>query len=186
MAAKTKAEIIQVINNKIITNGNIKAIDTNAILKDILDCIELNDQGPTGGTSKFDFASKVPLIDSRGAELNFSIRGITDSFVNITFKILIKESNVNDLKFLNNNTLIVKALDSILDAAQSSQMDFLVKIKGVASAPTNGKRFRTGNLSFSITDKNFSIKIDGQEMNDNLFAGDQIFTSIAVHCPTFS
>ena len=186
MAAKTKAEIILAINNKIITNGNIKAIDTSAILKDILDCIELNDQGTAGGVSKFDFASKVPLIDTRGAELNYSIRGIADSFANITFKILIKENNVNDLKFMNNNTQIAKVLEFILDSAQTNQMDFLVKIKGVASAPTNGKRFRTGNLSFSITEKSFLIKIDGQEMNDMLFAGDQIFTSIAVHCTTFS
>lgn len=186
MAAKTKAQIILDINNKIVSNGNIKAVDTNAILKDILDCTELNQSGPATGIPTFSFASKAPLIDTRGAELNYSIRGIAESFANITFKILIKETNVNDLKFTNNNIQIAKALNTIIDLGQSNQMDFLVKIKRVQSAPTNGRRFVVANMSFAITDKNFSIKIDSQEANDNLFVGDQIFTSIAVHCPDFN
>lgn len=182
MAAKNKVVIIKEIDNIIKPAGDIKAVDTNTILKDILDCVELNNPSTTG-ISTFAFESKTTLIDSRGAQLDYSIRGIEKSFANITFKIQIKETNVNDLKFPNDNPEILKALDSIIDPAQTSQMDFLVKIKRTQTAPTDGKKFRVGSLSFVITKELFSIKIESQEVNDNLFNGDQIFTSIAIHCP---
>ena len=185
MAAKNKGDIILEIDQIIKTGGDIKAVDTNTILKDILDCVELNEQSTTG-VSTFAFASKMALIDRRGAELNYSIRGIEGSFANITFKILIKESNVNDLKFPNDNSRILKALDPIIDSTQNNQLDFLVKIANEQTASTTRKKFRVGSLSFAITKDLFSIKIDSQEIQDNLLNGDQIFTSIAIHCPKFN
>lgn len=182
MAAKNKTVIIQEIDTIIKTGGDIKATDTNTILKDILDCVELNEQG-AAGSSTFAFESKTTLKDPHGALLDYSIRGIEKSFANITFKIQIKENNVNDLKFPNDNPQIMKALDSIIDSGQSNQMDFLVKIKKTQTGSTDGKKFRVGSLNFFITKDLFSIKIESQEINDNLFNGDQIFTSIAIHCP---
>ncbi len=43
--AKTKNQIVSDINSIFVTNGDITAIETNGILKDILDCEELNAQG---------------------------------------------------------------------------------------------------------------------------------------------
>ncbi len=179
MAAKTKTQIITEINKKIITNGDIKAVDTNAILKDILDCTELNSQG--GNLSTFSFQSTAPLLDNRGGSLSYSLRGIIDSFVNITFRIAILETNVNNLTFLHDNIAMANVLKSILEPKLANQIDFLVKIENRAQT---GKPFRVGSLNFSYTDKEFFIKIDSQEANDNLLNGDQIFASFAVHCPT--
>jgi len=185
MAAKNKVDIIQEIDTIIKTGGDIKATDTNTILKDILDCVELNDQGTTGA-STFAFESKTTLTDPHGAVLNYSIRGIEKSFANITFKILIKENNVNDLKFPNDNPEIIKRLEPIINPELSNQLDFLVKIKREKPASTDGKKFRVGSLSFVISKELISIKIESQEPNDFLLNGDQVFTSIAIHCPKFN
>jgi hypothetical protein len=182
MATKNKVDIILEIDQIIKTGGDIKAVDTNTILKDILDCVELNEHGRSGA-STFAFASKTALIDRRGAQLDYSIRGIVGSFANITFKILIKETNVNELNFPNDNSQILKALEPIIDSEQSNQIDFLVKIKNEQIASTTGKKFRVGSLNFVITKDLISIIIDSQELKDNLFNGDQIFTSFAIHCP---
>lgn len=182
MAVKTKTQIIADINRKIITNGDIKAVDTNAILKDILDCKELNEQSTTN-LSTFSFQSTTPLIDNKGGRLSYSLRGIVDSFVNITFRIAILENNVNNLTFLHNDVKILEALKTIIeDSNIGSDIDFLVKIKRKQSTSTSNK-FRIGSLNFNCTEKEFLIKIESQELNDNLFNGDQIFASFSIHCP---
>jgi hypothetical protein len=180
MVAKSKTQIITDINNKIIANGNIKALDTNVILKDILDCTELNSSATI---STFSYKSATPLNDKKGGRLSYSLRGVVDSFVNITFKIEILESGVNNLTFTHNNVKIFDSLKSIIENPDiATNIDFLVKIENVSNPSTN-RRFRVGSLNFNYNQTSFNIKIDSQEINDNLLNGDQIFTSFAVHCP---
>lgn len=178
MAVKSKTQIITNIDKKIIKNGDIKAADTNTILKDILDCKELNGQS---NVSTFSFKSTTALKDNRGGSLNYSLRGVNNSFVNVTFKIAILETNVNNLTFAHNTPAIANALKNIMNAKLGSQIDFLVKIENKQLAPR--KPFRVGSLNFAYTSKNFVIKIDSQDLNDNLFNGDQIFVSFTIHCP---
>jgi hypothetical protein len=180
MATKSKSQIITDINAKIITNGDIKATDTNAILKDILDCTELNGQTTTN-LSTFSFKSKTALKDNRGATLSYSLKGIKDLFVNITFKIAILETNVNNLTFVHNDAAIAKALKSIISQKLGSQIDFLVKIESKQAA--SDILFRVGSLNFVCDNKAFKMKIDSQLPNDNLRKGDEVFASFAVHCP---
>lgn len=71
MAAKTKSQIITNIDSKIIAKGNISAVDTNAILKDILD---FSDK-PVAPTNGFDFGNlDNPLRpnDSMSVKMNFT------------------------------------------------------------------------------------------------------------------
>ncbi|AUP79063.1 hypothetical protein [Flavivirga eckloniae] len=178
MAAKTKAQIVTNIDKKIITNGNIKAVDTNTILKDILDCKELN--GQSSSVSTFSFASTAAIRDNRGGTLNYSLRGVKDSFVNVTFKIAVLETNVNSWAFAHNTPAIANALKSIMAPKLGFQIDFLVKIENQQLAAN--KPFRVGSLNFTYNTNNFNIKIDSQD-GDKLFNGDQIFASFTLHCP---
>lgn len=182
MAVKSKTQIITDIDRKIITNGDIKAVDTNAILKDILDCRELNASG-TSNLSTFGFQSKGPLTGNGNATLRYSLKGINDTLVNIVFRITIGESNVNNLTFIHGDSNIANTLKTIIeDINLGADIDFLVKITNKGNTSPSNK-FRIGNLSFRYSDKEFFIKIDGQELNDNLRSGDQIFTSFTIHCP---
>lgn len=182
MAVKSKTQIITDIDRKIITNGDIKAVDTNAILKDILDCRELNASG-TSNLPTFAFQSKGPLTGNGNATLRYSLKGINNTLVNIVFRITIGETNVNNLTFIHGDSNLANTLKTIVeDANLGADINFLVTIINKKSTSQNTK-FRIGNLNFRYTDQEFFIKIEGQELNDNLQSGDQIFTSFTVHCP---
>lgn len=67
----TKPEIIKAIDDKIITKGNISAVDTNKILKDML---EFSDK-PATPVNGFDFGNlKSPLFpnDKMSVKMNFT------------------------------------------------------------------------------------------------------------------
>lgn len=184
----TKAQIRSEINSKIITNGNIRATDTNKILNDILDCKELNDTGSGVNVVPFHFWSPDPLKDKKGAKLWYSFKGFHELFVNFTFRIMIEESNVNSLSFVaENQSEIFEILSKIINSKIQDQMEFLVKIKNSTEAVIKqfGKKFRVGAMNFNMNNKGFIILIESQELNDNLFVGDEIFTSITFHCPHF-
>lgn len=178
MAVKSKTQIITDIDKKIITNGDIKAVDTNAILKDILDCKELNAIA-SSEISTFSFQSATALVDNKGARLNYSMRGVTNSFVNVTFNISILENNVNSLTFIHGDSKIAEILKNIMEPKLGFQIDFLVKVK---SKQSTSKIFKIACLNFSYSEKEFFITLDSPP-NDNLLSGDQIFTSFAIHCP---
>ena len=183
MAVKPKAQIIADINSKIISNGNIKAADTNAILKDILDCKELNQQA--SNLSVFAFTNVSPII-ADGGSLNYSLRGIVNAFVNITLKIEILTDVAGSFKFTHDDEKITEALKSIiLNPETGSEIDFLVKIKKLRNQASNGG-FLIGNLSFMNIDKVFVVRIEHQNIENKLIKGDQIFTSFAIHCPKFN
>ncbi len=184
MAAKTKAVIIRDIDNKIITNGNIKAVDTNAILKDILNCQELNSSVATFSFKGKDLASSPPT----DGKLSYSIRGVVGSFANITFKIAVDKQGLQSFEFPSDNADLVKIMDPILDPAQSQQMSFLVKVGPQSDTPSNAPDFRIANLTLLIAEKGFTFRIKCFNMgavggNSILNKGDIIFTSIAIHCP---
>jgi hypothetical protein len=75
MATKTKAQIITDIDTKIITNGDIKAVDTNTILKDIL---EFSDK-PLASIKGFDFGNMdKPLQTANLHSVKVNFRGIEE------------------------------------------------------------------------------------------------------------
>jgi hypothetical protein len=184
MATKTKAVIIRDIDNKIITNGNIKAVDTNAILKDILNCQELNSSAAT-----FSFKGKELSSSPTGdGKLSYSIRGIVGSFANITLKIAVEKEGLQSFEFPSDNVDLVKIMNPILDPAQSRQLNFLVKVGPQSDTPSNEPDFRIANLSLLIAEKGFSFRIkcfntSALGLPSILNKGDVIFTSIAIHCP---
>lgn len=186
MAPKAKAVIMTDIDHKIITNGNIKAVDTNAILKDILDCQELNNPVTT-----FSFKGKdVKANPSDIGMLSYSIRGIVGSFANITFKIKVTRQGFEIFPFPNNNSEIVKILKSIIDPAQSNQLNFLVHAGPPPTSSTSQQNFKVANLNLQVLDDKFLFTIKCLNMSalgvaSFLNEGDVIFTSIAVHCPVF-
>lgn len=185
MAPKPKAAIKTDIDNKIITNGDIKAIDTNAILKDILDCQELNNPVTT-----FSFKGKdVKSNPSDFGQLNYSVRGVVGSFANFTFKITVGRG-FEFFDFPNDNKELVKILKNIIDPAQSNQLNFLVKAGPPQSDSTSTGNFKVANLNLLVTDDKFSFRIKCLNLgaigaNSALNEGDVIFTSIAIHCPIF-
>jgi hypothetical protein len=185
----TKAQIKNEINSKIISNGNIRATDTNRILNNILDCEELNDKGSGGNIAPFHFWSPDPLQDKKGAKLWYSFKGFHELLVNFTFRIMIEESNVNSLSFVaEKQSEIFKVFSKISNPEINKRMDFLVKIENNDPKVIERfkKKFRVGEMSFSTNVNEFLIQIVSQELDDSLFSGDEIFTSITFHCPDFN
>lgn len=183
----TKATIISDINSKIITNGNIRAADTSRILKNILNCDELNAQNPQNALQDVMFADGP--IDIGTAIISYSIRGFVGMFANITLDINIKENNSSNFNVPYNDSKITTFLDTIIKN-NNRKSDFLVKIrnqntKGIynnLSAPQ--KVFRIGNLNFGYGSNKkevLQISIESQEVNDKLFNGDSISCSFAIH-----
>ena len=186
MAVKTKLQIKTAIDNKIIQNGNINASDTNAILKDILDCAELNTIPISTELKAFSFQGKS--IDQKGCELDYSLRGISGLFVNITLNILVKKPNINNFVFTYENQDIFAELKAIIqNNNKENPFDFLVKIRNQSTAEIYKtikqipKIFRLGNLNFFSNNGNFNITVESQEPNDKLFANDIIATSFIIH-----
>ncbi|MDT3740686.1 MAG: hypothetical protein RO257_14440 [Candidatus Kapabacteria bacterium] len=182
---KTKSVIKQNIDAVIKTNGNIKAVDTNTILKDILDCQELNAVSTGSNVSPFHFFSQGPVTDQSGGQLWYSFKGFKEQFVNFTFVLQIKEANAKGFNFTFSNQ--AEIFDILNKIGFNRQMDFLVKINNADPkiAQKFRKKFRVGSFSFDINANGFSAMIEGQELDDNLSPGDVIFTSIAFHCPEF-
>ncbi|WP_131797353.1 hypothetical protein [Chryseobacterium kwangjuense] len=180
----TKRTIIAEIDNKIIPNGNILAKDTNKILKDILDCDELNSSG--GSTDGFSFSGASN--DDNGAKLSYSIRGIVGLFANFTIMISIPDQNVNNLSFPYEDPKLFESLSKVMVNSENVP-DFLVKIRN--SQPDvifkklglEPKKYRIGCLNLRFDDKNLYFSIEGQEWEDSLFTGDSIFTSFTIHTP---
>ena len=192
-----KAEIVVEINDIIKKNNKIKAVDTNKILRDILDCDELND------LSLFHFFNPKPLEDGDNALLWYSIKIVKPAFVNVTLRIVIKVPGIGErpeLKFKDEKIANVIDLLKAYNETNNfdlidyySKMDFLVKIKNTKMEGNEPfvkqkfkKKLRIANLNFSLLESSIVLKIESQELDDNLFAGDEIFTSFTLHCPRFT
>lgn len=179
----TKASIITDINNKIKTNGNILASDTNRILKNILDCNELNS---TASIETFEYQASV---DIGIGTISYSIKGFTGLFANITLIINVKESNSNVFNVPFDNKKIGESLDTIIKS-KNNEIDFLVKIRNKSTNKVYSalniqpaKTFRIGNLNFGFNASSLVISVESQEPGDKLVSGDSIATSFTVHTP---
>lgn len=180
----TKASIITEINQKIVANGNIRAVNTNKILRDILNCDELNTQNTL---QEVQFTGTT---NSGIAKISYSIKGFEGLFANITLDINIKESNTSNFTVPYSEEKLTAFLDSIIKN-QNNKVDFLVKIrnqntKGIyKNLGVPQKVFRIGNLNFGYNSSNnknvLQISIESQELNDNLVSEDTIVTSFAIH-----
>ncbi|MFT3794685.1 hypothetical protein [Flavobacterium sp.] len=179
MAAKTKGAIAQIIDQVIVTNGNIRAKETNMILKEILDCIELNDKGQSN-VALFDIKG-ANLTDNRGGILNYSIKGIVSSFANVTLHLGIKESNAGNFAFKHEKPELFEVFKAILQQNPKDQLNFLVKL---TRKPVRGQvlGFGIANLNLNITKEEIQIMIEPHQ-GDKIISGDTILTSIALHCP---
>lgn len=178
----TKTSIIADINTKIISNGNIRATDTNKILKDILNCDELN---TTSSLQTFEFQANN--VDIGIGIVSYSIKGFIGLFANITLEISIKESNSNVLNVPFDNKKIGESLATIIKS-NNNVLDFLVKIRNKSTDKvyttlkiTPAKNFRIGNLNFGFNASLLRFSIESQEPNDKLFSGDSISTSFTIH-----
>lgn len=180
----TKTSIISEINQKIVTKGNILATDTNKILKDILNCDELNSNT---SLQTFQFQGSSP--SNNVANISYSIRGITSLFANITLNINVKESNTNIFTVAHGDKDLVAALSSIIKG-KGDTLDFVVRItkqntagiyKKLLIVPS--KIFRIGSLKFGFNNTSLIISVESQEPNDKLVSGDNISTSFAIHTP---
>jgi hypothetical protein len=146
----TKAEITKAINDKIITKGNISAVDTNRILKDMLD---FSDK-PATPTNGFDFGNlDKPLnpTDSMSVKMNFT--GIQELSCSLYLCVETKANNPDFKDETDNATWIFvplkeeehKILQSFLPNINEKQMylTFLVpflatQTEGGVTPPNNG------------------------------------------------
>ena len=206
--AKTKTQIKGEINNRFVTNGNIRAVDTSATLKDILDCTELNDKGDLVGienrlnsvesvnltqnsrltfleqnnrNSQDLFSIEITHQDSN-VDAFFSFRGIYKHFVNITFRIRVTESFQDGKIIFSNNQLpeLKSLLEGIIDQKTNQMLNFLVTITNIEMGNTI---FRIGNLNLHfIDDQTLGVRIlNYQNEPSGMKNGDEIYTSIALH-----
>ncbi|WP_309641288.1 hypothetical protein [Flavobacterium sp.] len=179
---KPKAEIIQNIDATIIPNGNIKAKDTNAILKNILDCIELNEKSQSN-VDTFDL-SGTNLQATQGAGLDYSFRGIKSFFANVTLHLQIKESNGLSAvyKFNHQNSAIFEIYRKIV-VPKEAPLDFLVTLnrKPEQGAPPSG----IATLNIRVTNQSIIITLSAYH-GDKIMNGDTVFTSFTLHCPGFN
>lgn len=211
---KPKIQIVNDIDSKFITNGNIRAVDTNTVLKDILDCNELNtptdltqinnrlggvesineeqnnrltvlENAAGSSIQRIDFRSDVSLFDeANNAKMMYSIRGIAGQFINVMLHIKILESNTNSYSFVHEEPGLSQILKSIKRDLIPLEMDFLVKVKSQAEQTITGKRFKIANLIFNEFKGKFTIIIEPHDLQDVLQSNDVIFTAITFHTPT--
>ncbi len=209
--AKSRAQIITDINNKFVTNGNIRAVDTNTTLKDILDCIELNDKGDLTGignrltnveqenliqnnrlnvleanmnTNDLSLFSKAFTAQGGSANGMFSFRGIQNHFVNITLRLRFLSGAEDVITFVDNNLIEVKSmLQGIIDFEANYMLNFLVTIVNNQGGTQILGDFRIANMNLHFQDEQtLVIRLQNyQNIPSTLQLGDEIYTSIAIH-----
>ncbi|WBX99109.1 hypothetical protein [Chryseobacterium gambrini] len=205
----TKDEITSKINSKIVKDGNIRAVDTNEILRDILDfsntgitqnttninnieqrIIVLENKPETDDYKPFSFWEESPLKDKRGAYLWYSFRGIEKLSASFTFRLLIKESSVTDFRFQLNDK-IIETLKVFFQKPihQITPISFTVSVNN--TKPENESTIvyhpRIWTMYFMISDNIVNFKLAKERyIEDKILEGDEIFTSIHFHCPEFN
>jgi hypothetical protein len=207
--AKLKSQIVTEINNLFVTQGNITAVETSTTLKDILDCVELNDKGDlTGIESRLTSVESVNGTQNSRLtvlELNsnnqgrfsfeatfqnptvngfFSFRGLTNHFVNVTLRIRIMESFSGTITFSSGQLAELKSMiDGTIDYASNYLLNFLVTITNEQVATQVDNYFRIANLNLHFLDDNTLIIRVQNYQNEpvGLNSGDEIYTSIALH-----
>jgi hypothetical protein len=198
----TKDEITSKINSKIVKDGNIRAVDTNEILRDILDfsntgitqnttninnieqrVIVLENKPETDNYKPFSFWDENPIADNNGlSQLWYSFKGISKESVNFTFKFVLLKPDSKKGKEYNYklNDKIVKELKSIL-IGKDDDLTFIV--------PGCYNDFYSNHvcLNISLIEDTLKFRFSDNNFNDNNFDnGFNIFTSIHFHCPPFN
>ena len=195
---KSKQEILNTIDTHIISNGNIRAKETNAILHDIVDfsdsgmkelhtnitnidnrvsILEADTSG--GGLKGFTVFENNPLLDKNQNLLWYSFRGIEKHFVNFTFRLLIQKGDSNILKFDTPSRIFEELQGIIVNKEESLQFVVAVKNK---ERDTN---FPV-SISFFFSEKSVRIQLISLGNDIQIGPGDSIYTSIALHQPDFS
>jgi hypothetical protein len=148
----TKPEIIKAIDDKIIAKGNISAVDTNKILKDILN---FSDK-PAIPTNGFDFGNiSDPLNPSDLMSVKMNFTGIQELSCSLYLCVETRvknpdfkdETNNADWIFVTLKEEEYKILQSFLPNINEKQMylTFIVpfletQAEGVVTQPNNGTR----------------------------------------------
>ncbi len=195
---KSKQEILNTIDTRIISNGNILATETNAILHDMMDFSdsgmkELNTnitnidrrvtilEGETSGSGLDGFTvfDDKPLLDKNQNLFWYSFRGIEKHFVNFTFRLLIQKGDNQILEFDAPSRIFEKLQGIIVHQEESQQFVVAVRNK------ERGKNFPV-SISFFFSEKGVRIHLISLGNDNGIGPGDSIYTSIALHQPDFS
>jgi hypothetical protein len=177
----TRQEVLTAIET-INDNGNNTAQEVRTVLTALMDYTE-NDTAIQNNLETFHYWDEgVPLEDRRGGRLWYSFRGYSDrgdgetgAKVNFTFRLLIRESGLNDPAFQVPEE-VFKMLTEVVEVEES--LTFAV--------PMQHPQF---NLS-AVVPLRLVLKAPNQlgmiiETEDRLLDQHSIFTSISFHSPKF-
>ena len=198
----TRDEITSKINSKIVKDGNIRAVDTNEILRDILDfsntgitqnttninnidqrVIVLENKPETDNYKPFSFWDANSLLSEKDtANLWYSFRGIENTSVNFTFRLVIREANVTSFIF-RIDPKISETLNSFFQQFHNAFMSFVVSVTDVEKQT---QRIWTMDLRFRKDDLKINLKKETAGTNDTIRQWDEVFTSVYFHCPPFN
>ncbi len=129
----TRDEVITAIET-INDNGNNTAQEVRTVLTALLDYTE-NDEvtppDPTPTTEWFRFASEQPISDgATGARLSYSIRGVKETFANLTFSLNISDnSNNNIFSFPLQEDHAGEVFELMKGILQNMQMPFVIPLR---------------------------------------------------------
>ncbi len=164
--------------------GNNTAAEVRAVLTDLLNYTENTDTG--GQLPLFEFWEEMSVKDEKNnGSLWYSFRGIEKAYANLTFRLLINESNATNFIF-RLDSKIMEVLGTFFQQPMSEiqqAMSFVVSL-----TDTKGKRIPRIWVLFFQMEKDrliLMLKKDAAS-NDRTQQGDEIFTSIQFHCPPFN
>ncbi|BEV04664.1 hypothetical protein [Chryseobacterium gambrini] len=198
----TKDEITSKINSKIVKDGNIRAVDTNEILRDILDfsntgitqnttninnieqrVIVLENKPETDNYKPFSFWDENSLLSEEDiANLWYSFRGIENTSVNFTFRLVIRKANFTSFTF-RIDPEISETLNRFFQQFDNALMSFVVSVTDVDKKTP---RIWTMSLRFRKDVLRITLKKETEGTNDTIRQQDEVFTSVYFHCPPFN
>lgn len=177
-------DVIEKKINEISDGGNNSAAEMRGVLTDLLDYTENTDTNVQ--LPLFEFWEETPVKDDKNnGSLWYSFRGIEKAYANLTFRLLINESNATNFIFRLDDK-IMEVLSNFFQQPMSEiqqAMSFVVSL-----TDTTGKRIPRIWVLFIQMEKDrliLILKKDGTT-NDRTQQGDEIFTSIQFHCPPFN
>ncbi|MCF2219898.1 hypothetical protein H9Q08_11315 [Chryseobacterium sp. PS-8] len=199
----TKAQVIAKIDT-INDNGNNTAREVREVLNEILNYTE---NVPFPETEKVEFfhfwTEDKPVVDKMQNTLWYSIKGIKDQWVNITFniRILNPEKSIQNASSIKedvffDNIYIFPLADKDIEVLNYLENIVPLNMKSVRfiipyTASINGQimdyplstsiYFREKNIVFD-----FNYVIGGEKKSEMGIEGGKAFSSVSFHCPPFN
>jgi len=178
MATRTQVEAkIAGIND----GGNNTAAEVRDVLTNLLDYTENKDANVR--LPLFEFWEENPLLSEKDtANLWYSFRGIENTSVNFTFRLVIREANVTSFTF-RIDPKISETLNSFFQQFDNALMSFVVSVTDVEKQT---QRIWTMSIRFRENILRISLKKETAATNDAIKQFDEVVTSVYFHCPPFN